>query len=94
VLYNLAVEEGLSTIFGLLIGGMWMGEIILGNLGGTSIFGILRDIHPRVYAIAGWFAWGAVCVTGIGGLVAAYGTGRIFAALRVGVWSGLLSGLG
>jgi hypothetical protein len=86
------MEKKLSTIFGLLIGGMWMGEILLGNLGGTSVFGNVRDVHPRFYAMAGWFALGALGVTGIGGLVAGYQTGRISAALRVGVWSGLLSG--
>jgi hypothetical protein len=86
------MEKRLSIVFGLLIGGMWMGEILLGNLGGTSVFGNLRDAHPRVYATAGWFALGAVVVAGIGGLVAAYRTGRIALALRVGVWSGLLSG--
>jgi hypothetical protein len=86
------MERKLSTIFGLLIGIMWMGEILLGNLGGTAVFGNLRDVHPRVYAMAGWFALGAVGLTMIGGLVAAYLTGRISAALRVGVWSGLLSG--
>jgi hypothetical protein len=31
-------------------------------------------------------------LAGMGGLVAAYRTGRISVALRVGVWSGLLSG--
>jgi hypothetical protein len=83
------MEKKLSIILGFLIGGMWMGEILLGNLGGTSVFGNLRDVHPRVYAMAAWFALG---VTGIGGLLAAYRTGRISAALRVGVWSGLISG--
>jgi hypothetical protein len=87
-----AMEKKLSIIFGLLIGGMWMGEILLGDLGGTSVVGNLRDVHPSVYALAGWFALGAVGVSGLGGLVAAYRTGRISAALRVGVWSGLLSG--
>jgi hypothetical protein len=72
--------------------GMWVGEILLRNLGGTSVFGNLRDLHPRAYATAGWLALGAVEVTGIGGLVTAYLTGRISAALRVGFWSGLLSG--
>ncbi len=86
------MEKKLSAIFGLLIGGMWMSEILLGNLGGTSVFGNLRDVHPRVYSKANWFALGALGATGIGGLVAAYRTGRISAALRVGFWSGLLSG--
>lgn len=87
-----AVERKLSILFGLVIGGMWMGEILLGNLGATPVFGNLRDVHPRVYALAAWFALGAVGVTGIGGLIAAYQTGRISSALRVGIWSGLLSG--
>lgn len=71
---------------------MWVGEMLLGNLGATSVLGDLRNVHPRVYAMAGWFALGAVGVTGVGGFVAAYRTGRISAALRVGIWSGLLSG--
>jgi hypothetical protein len=71
---------------------MWIGEIILGNLGGTPVFGNLRVVRPNVYALAGWFALGAVAVTGIGGLVAAYRTGSMSAGLRVGFWSGLLSG--
>jgi hypothetical protein len=87
-----AMGKKLSIIFGLLIGVMWIGEILLGNLGGTSVFGNLRDVHPRVYAMAAWFALGALVVAGIVGLVAAYRTGRIALALRVGVWSGLLSG--
>jgi hypothetical protein len=86
------MERRLSIIFGLLIGGMWMGEILLGNLGGTSVFGNLSELHPRIYAMAGWFAVGAVGITGMGGAITAYRTGRISVALRVGVWSGLLSG--
>ena len=86
------MEKKLSIVFGLLTGGMWFGEIILGNLGGTSVFRNIRDVHPRIYALAGWFALGAVGVTAMGGLVAAYRTCRIAAALRVGVWSGLING--
>src|SRR5580704_5005708 len=86
------MEKRLSIIFGLLIGGMWMGEILLGNLGGTSVLGNLRDVHPRVYAMAVRFAVGAVGFTAMGGAVTAYRTRCISAALRVGVWSGLLSG--
>jgi hypothetical protein len=29
------MEKKLSIVFGLLIGGMWLGEILLGNLGDT-----------------------------------------------------------
>jgi hypothetical protein len=65
-------EKQLSIIFGLLIGGMWMGEILLENLGGTSVFGNFCDVHPHVYAIGGWCALGAVGLAGMGGLVAAY----------------------
>ena len=69
-----------------------MGEVLLGNLGGTSVFGYLRDAHPRVYALAPVFALAAVGVTLFGGMVASYQTNSIPAALRVGVWSGLISG--
>jgi hypothetical protein len=71
---------------------MRMGEILLGNLGGSSVFGNLLDVHPRVYAIGSWCALGAAGLADMAGLVAAYRTGRIPVALRVGVWSGLLSG--
>jgi hypothetical protein len=64
------VEKQLSIVFGLLIGGMWTAEILLGNLCATPVFGNLREEYPRVYAMAAWFALGAVVVTAIGGLVA------------------------
>jgi hypothetical protein len=86
------MEKNLSIGFGLLIGGMWMGGIVLGNLGGAPVFGNLRDIHPRIYAIAGWCALGAVFFTALGALVGAYRTGKIASGLRVGIWSGLISG--
>lgn len=78
--------------YGLLIGAMWVGEIIVGNLGGTAILGNIRDSHPAIYAMAPRFALAAVIITGVAGLVAAYRTGSIQVALRVGVWSGLISG--
>ncbi|SPE33890.1 hypothetical protein SBA3_2070003 [Candidatus Sulfopaludibacter sp. SbA3] len=40
------MEKRLSILFGLLIGGMWMGEVLLGNLGGTSVLGISAP-HTR-----------------------------------------------
>jgi hypothetical protein len=86
------MEKRLSILFGLLIGAMWIGEVLLGNLGGTSVFGYLRDVHPRVFALAPAFALAAVIVTLFGGMLAAYQLNSIPAALRVGVWSGLLSG--
>ncbi len=70
-----------------------MGEVLLGNLGGTSVLGNLRDFHPGVYCLAPWFALGAVGVTAFGGFVAAYRTLSIVVALRVGLWSGLISGV-
>lgn len=48
----IAVEKRLSILFGLLIGGMWMGEVLLGNLGGTSVFGGLSYGYPRLLALA------------------------------------------
>jgi hypothetical protein len=87
-----SVVRTMSWTFGVLIGGMWMGEVLLGNLGGTSVLGNLRDFHPRVHAMAPRFALGAVGLTALAGLVAAYRTGSIGAALRVGVWSRVISG--
>jgi hypothetical protein len=72
---------------------MWVGEVLLGNLGGTTVLGNLRDFHPHIYALAPLFALAAVGITGIGGCVAACRTGSIGTALRVGVWSGLISGV-
>jgi hypothetical protein len=86
------IIRSLSWIFGFLIGGMWIGEVLLGNLGGTSVLGNLRDLHANIYAMAPLFALGALGVTAVGGAVAAYRTGSIGAALRVGVWSGVISG--
>jgi hypothetical protein len=83
----------LSWHFGLVIGAMWTGEVLLGNLGGTSIFGNLRDSHPRIYAMAGWFVIAAVAATTLCGIVAAYQTGSLTKALQVGVWSGVISGV-
>ena len=82
----------LSWILGLLIGGMWVAEVLLGNLGGTSVFGNIRDVYPNIDAIGRLFALGAVVVTAAGGAVTARQTGSIGSALRVGVWSGLISG--
>lgn len=55
-------------------------------------FGNLQDAYPRVDALGGLFAWSAVGTTAIGGFVAAHRTRSISAALRVGLWSGLISG--
>jgi hypothetical protein len=86
------MEKKLSTVFGQLIGAMWMAEILVGNLGGTPVLGNLSVTHPRIYALAPKFALAAVLVTLLAGLVAANRTGSIAAALRVGVGSGLISG--
>jgi hypothetical protein len=83
----------LSWHFGLVIGAMWTGEVLLGNLGGTSIFGNLRDSHPRIYAMAGWFVIAAVAATLLSGIVVTCQTRSINKALQVGVWSGVISGV-
>jgi hypothetical protein len=84
--------RALSWAFGFIIGGAWMSEVLLANLGGTSVFGNLRDFHPQVYAAAPWLALCAVALTALAGYVAAFRTGSIAAALKVGVFSGLISG--
>lgn len=83
----------LSCVFGFLIGAMWMVEILVGNLGGTSVFGNLREFHPRIFSIAPLFAVGAAGLPVLGGVVAAWRTRSIGAAIRVGAWSGMLSGI-
>lgn len=82
----------LSWMFGIFIGAMWTGEVLLGNLGGTSVFGNLREFHPRIYALAPWFALAAVGATAFCGVVAAYQTGSVEKALQVGICSGVISG--
>ena len=82
----------LSWTFGIIIGAMWTVEVLLGNLGGTSVFGNLREFHPSIYAMAPWFVLAAVGATTVCGVVSAYQTGSIKKALLVGVWSGILSG--
>jgi len=84
--------RALSWTFGLIIGAMWTGEVLLGNLGGTSALGNLRESHPGIYAMAPRFALAAVAATAIAGIVAAYQTASIKKALEVGVWSGIISG--
>jgi len=83
----------LSWAFGLLIGAAWLSEVVLGNLAGTSVFGNLSGARPSIYGLASLFALCAVGLTAIGGLVAAYRTGSVAAALRVGIWSGVISGV-
>jgi hypothetical protein len=76
------VEKKLSITFGLLIGGLWIAEIVLGNVGGA-----------RAHAMAPLFAVMAVAMAGMAGLVSASESGSLATALRVGAWSGLLSAI-
>jgi hypothetical protein len=88
-----AMIRRLSLVFGLVIGMMWMAEILFGNLGDTSILGNLRTFHFHAYRIVGWsFIWGALVFTALSGFYTAYRTGNAGAAIRVAVWSGLISG--
>jgi hypothetical protein len=87
------MQRRLILIFGVLIGLMWMGEVVFGNLGDTVILGNLRTFHFHAYRVIGWsFVSGALALTVLAGLVGAYRIGGIQAGLSVGVWSGLISG--
>jgi hypothetical protein len=87
------MQRRLILIFGVLIGLMWMGEVVFGNLGDTVILGNVRTFHFHAYRVIGWsFISGALALTVIAGLVGAYRIGGIRAGLSVGVWSGLMSG--
>ena len=89
---RLSEEQRLSLIFGLIGGGMWMGLLILGNLGGTAVLGNIRDNHPRVYGATRYFALGGLLVPVMTGLSAAYRMGgSMRAALRAGLLSGFIS---
>jgi hypothetical protein len=91
---QLSEEQRLGLIFGLICGGMWMGLLILGNLGGTTVLGNIRDNHPRVYGTTRYFGLGGLLVPVMTGLSAAYRMGgSMRAALRVGLISGLISGV-
>jgi hypothetical protein len=88
-----AMVRRLSLVFGLLIGGMWMGEIILGNLGDTAVLGNYRTVHSQAYRTIGWcFIGGALAATALGGFICAYRTGSVEDGISVGIWSGVLSG--
>jgi hypothetical protein len=83
----------LSLFFGLLIGAMWMGEVLFGNLGDTSVLGNVQTLHFHAYRLVVWsFVCGALVFTALSGFYTAYLTGNVLAALRVGIWSGLISG--
>jgi hypothetical protein len=88
-----AVIRRLSLLFGILIGMMWMAELLFGNLGDTSILGNVRTFHFHAYRIIGWsFIWGALAFTALSGFYTAYRTGNAGAAVRVAIWSGLIGG--
>jgi hypothetical protein len=83
----------LSLVFGLLIGAMWMVQILFGNLGDTSVFGNVRTFHFHTYRVIGWsFIWCALALILLSGFYTAYRTGNVRTALRVAVWSGLIGG--
>jgi hypothetical protein len=83
----------LSLIFGLLIGAMWMGEVIFGNLGETPVLGNIRTLHVTNYHLVVWtFIDSAFALTAVAGFIGAYRTGCIRTGLVVGAWSGLISG--
>lgn len=69
-----------------------MGLMLLGNPGGTSVFGYVRELHPSIYALNRLFWAGALGGILPAGIIASYRIGSIRAALRVGVFAGLISG--
>ena len=88
----MSTVKTLSWRFGCLIGAMWVGLLLLGNLGGTSVFAHVRELHPSVYAMNRLFAEGALGCILLAGMIASYRIGSVAAALKVGVLAGLISG--
>jgi hypothetical protein len=79
------ITRRLSTLFGLLMGALWMVEILTGNLiavgSGASIV---------VYRVSTLLAFVLPLVAGA---VGAYSTQQVQSGIAVGFWSGLISGL-
>ena len=70
-----------------------MGEILLGNLGDTPLLATFRMSHLHAYGTMVWsFVGGAVALTALAGLVAAYRIGNFVKAAFSSVCSGLVSG--
>jgi hypothetical protein len=89
-----ATVSRLAIFFGLLVGAMWAGEILAGNLGDTALLGQLRTVNNPLYLTIGRSFIGlAVALSVVAGLAAAWRTGRLRVGLFVGLWSGLISGL-
>jgi hypothetical protein len=83
-----------SLFFGLLIGAMWTGEILFGNLGDTYLLGNFRTVHSHAFHLLVWsFIYAALVFTALSGLYTAYRTGNTLEGLQVAVWSVLISGL-
>ena len=71
-----------------------MGEILFGNLGDTPLLAAFRISHLHAYGIMIWgYVYGAVALTALAGLVAAYQIGDFGKAVFASVCSGLVSGL-
>jgi hypothetical protein len=86
-----SIFRRLSLLFGLLIGAAWTAEILFGNLGDTPVLGNFRTLHFHAYRIIEWsFIYGAVTLTALAGLVAAYRIGDVSDALSMSVGSGLI----
>jgi hypothetical protein len=75
----------LATTFGLAIGGLWIVEIVAGNLVAAD-----SAATHAVYRAATAVAFFLPLVAGV---VAAYRTGRAGSGVAVGFWSGLVSGM-
>lgn len=80
-----AVALRLGGVFGLLIGGLWIVEVLTGNL--IAIDSTPSHVIYRVSTV------GAFLLPLVAGGVGAARTGRVRTGLVVGCWSGLLSGL-
>jgi hypothetical protein len=87
-----SLVKTLSWRLGCLIGAMWMSLMLLGNPGGTSVLGHIRELHPSIYALNRLFWVGALGSILLAGIIALYRIGSIQGALKVGVFAGLISG--
>jgi hypothetical protein len=75
----------LGVGFGLLLGSLWITEIIMGNLAGSNT--------PLVVAVYRGATLIAFALPGAAGATGAYELASVRAGAAVGFWSGLISGL-
>jgi hypothetical protein len=78
-----AVRQGAT--FGLLVGAMWIVEVLAGNIGDAALAWVRVVYYAAILAV--------VAFTLVGGIIGGQRSGRFESGALLGLWSGLVSGL-